>query len=578
MITVVLISLLAIVAVLFALTSRMDRIGSIGMGYHKELDMAVDTVVTLLSGQLIQDVPGMPAGDPREGLLEYEDYPDANNAFLSSLEPTQLAEDSYTWQQISRLPLAEIQRSREVDGTNADEKTDGIFATYVADRVRIDVNEATGIPYAGGGAISDADADADGDGIGDAKWYKLRHFTANDGKPMYVALRVIDHGAMLNANTAYAFSPPESGATVSPELRRLLRGENPMAIDLVSVLTDRAVDPNSTGADYDLEYQTHRRALDESRIDGIGLNIQAYLDNVVNRFAEPGLGYQPFGLSDELELRYRYMLDWGKSTSRIELRHAGFFSTGQSSIPSASGSTNNRSLWGERLTYRTIEDEHSGRKQRYNARHVLTTYNVDRAIDPKGDPMVHLHSNDVVALYQAFWEGLSLLTVPGERERQAAQMAVNVIDFMDVDSIPTQYAWAVIDQDSGASNLQGNAYGFEPHPYISEIAYHVDANNPRDDSVFAVELYSPYMEASVRLSNLSLELRFADTNELFTTEPTTTPPAPPRSWNWRDDLRSATRNPLVASSSSALAPKNAVLSGVTTTCRIRCFRWTTRSR
>jgi hypothetical protein len=64
---VVLTSLLAIVGVLFVMVARVDRIATSAISENKELNFAVETVVTKISQELVLDVPGEAA--------EYQDYP-----------------------------------------------------------------------------------------------------------------------------------------------------------------------------------------------------------------------------------------------------------------------------------------------------------------------------------------------------------------------------------------------------------------------------------------------------------------------------------------------------------------------
>jgi hypothetical protein len=91
--TVVLTVLLSIVAVMFVAVARMDRAATSNIADNKMLDLAVKSIIEIIHGELVLDTPGV-AGQ------EYCDYPDANNAWLASLEPYESG-SNYYWRQIS---------------------------------------------------------------------------------------------------------------------------------------------------------------------------------------------------------------------------------------------------------------------------------------------------------------------------------------------------------------------------------------------------------------------------------------------------------------------------------------------
>ena len=90
---VVLTSLLSILAVMFMLSSRVDKITASAISGNKELDFGVDSVVAKISQQLVDDV-----NFPYE---EYYDYPDENNRWLANLEPYD--NGVYKWRHISDI-------------------------------------------------------------------------------------------------------------------------------------------------------------------------------------------------------------------------------------------------------------------------------------------------------------------------------------------------------------------------------------------------------------------------------------------------------------------------------------------
>jgi hypothetical protein len=202
--TVVLTTLLALVGVLFALTSRLDRIASTATSQNRALGMAVDSVVTIVSEQLVRDVPGV-AG------AEYYDYPDVNDAWLASLEPMRdpTQAGAFYWGQISDITGAFIETNR-------------VSPALVADHAALDVDPATGE------LVAEPLADADGDGVGDAKWFRLP-IAGAQGQSLYAAVRVVDQGAKLNVNTALKFVPRSQSRDAE------IDGSSEMQINIVAL-------------------------------------------------------------------------------------------------------------------------------------------------------------------------------------------------------------------------------------------------------------------------------------------------------------------------------------------------------
>jgi hypothetical protein len=106
--TVVLTSLLAIVGVLFVMTTRLDRMASSAASENRELDYAFDTVVAQISETLAEDVPGV---DDKQ---EYYDFPDPCNPWLAELEPYKSGNDYY-WRRISDLVGALVGNATDVE-------------------------------------------------------------------------------------------------------------------------------------------------------------------------------------------------------------------------------------------------------------------------------------------------------------------------------------------------------------------------------------------------------------------------------------------------------------------------------
>jgi hypothetical protein len=141
----------------------------------------------------------------------------------------------------------------------------------------------------------------------------------------------------------------------------------------------------------------------------------------------------------------------------------------------------------------------------YAYRHIATSYNMDRIINPSGSnlnngKMINVNMANVSLLYEAISAGLLeadpnfiVMDVNG----LAAQLAVNTTDHRDSDTDVTCLPIG-----------QTTYYGFEAQPFISEIAFSIsqtDANNSTNNE-FAIELYNPF-EIDIPLGNFRLELR-----------------------------------------------------------------------
>jgi len=174
---VALTSLLAIIGVLFVLVSRVDKMATSSISENQELNLAVETLVAQISRELTLDVPGV-AGQ------EYYDYPDVNDTWLACLEPYRDG-TVYKWRQISDVynKLDQLDPNMQLQAeVLPDYQQPGVMGEAVI-------------------------ADADGDGVADSRWVIIPGMNSGKGKPIYAAIRIIDNGAMLNANTAFKFNP-----------------------------------------------------------------------------------------------------------------------------------------------------------------------------------------------------------------------------------------------------------------------------------------------------------------------------------------------------------------------------------
>ncbi|MHC4370710.1 MAG: hypothetical protein ACYSW8_24130 [Planctomycetota bacterium] len=476
--TVVLTSLLAIVGVLFVMVSRVDRMATSAISENKSLNLAVDTVVAKITRELVLDVPGLvdpnslvDPNDPNSlpGILqEYYDYPDVNNLWLASLEPYE-AGGNYYWRQISRLyPTSDPNLGLQADIV-PDYQDPAVMGNMVI-------------------------ADADGDGVGDSLWFIIPGMSSSKGKPVYAAVRIIDNGAMLNANTAFKFDMSDPNTPV-----RDIAGSSQRQINLLA-LAGRPGLPPAAAEETDL---LTARASSGSGVDP--LDVRAYEDNVTWRYGEPSRRYTPFDMSDELELRYRFLLNHPGIDTRLEAWGGEFRNPALTTPLEASRNPDLSLRQADNARYLADWARRANEPldPNYAYRHIATTYNMDRIISPagptlNGGKMVNVNGADQYMLQAAIRRAL-LQNDPNivRVERLAAQTAVNIVDLRDRDAQVTILP-------IGSEKF----YGAEAQPFISEIAFNISERNPNDpaNNHFAVELYNPF-DTDIPLSDFRLELR-----------------------------------------------------------------------
>jgi len=352
---VVLTSLLAIVGVLFVLTSRVDKIATSAISENRDLDMAVDAVIAKIEQELALDVPHADANNVP--LQEYYDYPDEKNAWLASLEPYyDSRQRKYFWRQMSdiygniRAQFVHNQQPR-------------IIPEYQNPLTVGDSSSSTSL-------VAFA-ADADRDGVQDSVWIELPDITSSKGWPIYAAVRIIDNGAMLNVNTGYKFDPSEGLDRID--------GSSQMQINLMGL---------ASRPDYPYTPSEETILLQERTGAGDAL---AYEWNVVWRYGEPDGPYTPFDISDELELRNRFLLNQSETYTRIEElgKPTGdwtraFRSNTNLEVPIGTSSST-LDDWFQRANI-------SANPYVYDYRHIATTYNMDRIITPEGGKMLNVNT------------------------------------------------------------------------------------------------------------------------------------------------------------------------------------------
>jgi DNA uptake protein ComE-like DNA-binding protein len=451
---IVLTTLLAMLGVLFLLSSRVNSVATSAVGDNQDLKLAVDSVVAQISQVLASNVPGDPCAPQ-----EYYDYPDPCSnidSWLACMEPYNSG-TGYRWRHVTDLynafPVPMF--SRDIPAA--------IVPEYR--------------PTVGSGLF----ADADGDGVSDSIWVQVQAngtgITSSKGKPIYAAIRIIDNGGMLNLNTGDKFDPFDPNHS---------DGSSQTQINLMA-LSWRPNDPlfpYNPAAENTLLLMRNPSGLPN------------YENNVVWQYGLPN-GYTPFDISDELELRYRYLINQTSVDTRFEVMKN--WQIGRTYDFQTPIDTNAR--FNEWEITATADGLFADPNQ-YAYRHIATTYNCDRIINPAGHKMFNINSPltfDVNSIYNAVRVALDPCVFSSV---DVAQITANLMDYIDGPNYPT---WdprydpnnnvTVVYDSNGTPH-----YGFErPCIYISEIAQNfykpADANiDPNIYRSYAIELFKPYWE------------------------------------------------------------------------------------
>jgi hypothetical protein len=543
--TVVLTSLLAIVGVLFVMVSRVDRMATSAISENQELNLAIDTIVAKISQELTLDVPGM-AGQ------EYYDYPNhsfyvgpdgqpytfddqvidpgpdlilgtaddgefyytvMDNIWLADLEPRLVnvtkapARDTadidigqYGFGHISDIYGRLAYMFQESYDFSSGEL---LYWDSDGDRISFRNLRATIIEPSESINKEGDKADADGDGVADSRWVIIPDMNSGKGKPIYAAVRIIDNGAMLNVNTGFKFLPVLDPNY--PQKTMLdIGGPGQLQVNLVA-LAGRPGIPPTLPEEMSLLIERGNYDPNVTLLE----NLRRYEENVVWNYDQADWPYMTFDISDELELRNRFLLNQNDIGQRIDTRVERFGWTGSFIFrnlevpvsPGGSGST-----IGDWLRHADVSIDPNF----YDYRHIATTCNVDRIVNPAGSvfnggKMVNVNKADKNLLFEAIRAGLMSTTsgqVGYDPNRLAAQLAVNLVDLRDDSSSDPNMDVTVLPVGTRTY------YGFETQPFISDIAFRISNTNSNisTNNHFAIELYNPF-DADIPLSNFRLEIR-----------------------------------------------------------------------
>ena len=461
LLVIVLTVLLAALAALFILMSRVNEMSSSAAEDERNLDAGIDTVIEHVDQLLVLDLFGqVPPGNFGHLLAEdtvvvddrpnYSAYGSDNEPYdhpsvdfwLSSIEPNfvpsyvgpSTADDDTYWPYISdpwefnTYVLGYFDPVKYDYGTRCwDSALPAYYSTdYLIDDTRrilariVDPRQTTEVTTEGNHAWGaplymldyGARADADGDGVADSRWVRLPGIQSSAGKNIYAAVKIIDNCAMLNLNTAHSLGDSDGDDNID-DTPDDYYGKYLSEVDFSSFL--RGYDVGQSDR-IRIARQTQDWTAASADIDTFG----DYHDNAIMNIEMPDENYILFGITDELEMRNRYMLT-SNTLARFEKRElnsedengvfpdyygvayytfdlgrgtpvgdydnsAGYFATRSKRIPHASDDFD---TWKDKLNHDYWDSTApSGYEYMYDRRHVCTFYSFDRNLRRRQYPLI----------------------------------------------------------------------------------------------------------------------------------------------------------------------------------------------
>ncbi len=350
--------LLAVIGVMFLMVSRLSEMETVTIADSRDLDGAVETVVTRIHEVLATD---------------YEDPTDYTLPWLASLEPD--ASSGYQWGHITDL-------YNNIGPTTAPSM----------------------VISAGAQAVVGAPADADGDGVADSLWVKVPGLTTSRGKDIFAAIRIIDNCAMLNLNTAHCFyqEPYNPADPISPFAKPWFRsstattpyhdnqssgsGRYVTEFNYLPFLRGRDLNGTFWGADAGDGWYNLMSAKGFSDTTGTVLLSPLETHNILMNLEYFGVNYHLFDIGDELEIRNRYLVT-SPVEARFEQKAIANFSLDSGSTDYAAlqvprdNADNTIDIWYERLDPANFDAWTGGpNPYKYDRRHVCTFYSFDRSL------------------------------------------------------------------------------------------------------------------------------------------------------------------------------------------------------
>lgn len=186
-----------------------------------------------------------------------------------------------------------------------------------------------------------ARADADGDGVADSRWVPIPGLNSSRGKSIYAAVRIIDNCAMLNLNAASCFyQDPQESQTTNPNsffkrawylnVDDFTATPNPVPYTATGrYLSEINYLPFLRGSDLFLpspnEGEYWYNIQKSKRLYDFVYDLPAtpqFCHNTLMNIENPGADFNYFDISDELEIRNRFLIT---SDAKANFENAAYY-------------------------------------------------------------------------------------------------------------------------------------------------------------------------------------------------------------------------------------------------------------
>ncbi|MFW6154103.1 MAG: hypothetical protein ACOC95_02705 [Planctomycetota bacterium] len=462
---------LAMIGTVFFMITRADTKESLGAAEAAPMRGVAQMQVDKIAGMLVEDLnigangPYSDSSDPRT-YMDYAspDPDDTDDAYLAATEPAWadgVFVDEGHWPQISNIagytddPGGSGLRVKNVDpawdyvnveDNWVDPNNDSLRALIATDNDQV----LDAIPY----------VDTDGDGANDAILYPTGVFDRN-GEEYFAAVRVVDLSAFVNVNTAWFQQVPQRDPNFFP------------AVPLTSMHLSGTGMSGYRDGPINNTLDGVVGALHSARCGDTPQPKDTFTWEAALRAENPSLenDYRLFGWADEMACRWRG--DAPGANSRLER---------------TVGTDSNEWRWYSRFLTTASASRDIPRIRPDGSTWSAPLYKVDL-----NQPCATREEKlDAYHLYRrAFYQVLADISDTGERQRMAAQLAINLVDYRDVDDIPSS---AYLPDGAPGERV----FGVERQPFLTQAWAKVphdgndDPDNDIDAAHMALVLYNPY--------------------------------------------------------------------------------------
>lgn len=495
-----LVTMLAIIGSTFLLTSRVNLKEAEVVKIRVDLETATDAAVAMIRKELSKDLWGENDAvmlDDDGGSDEPYDISGLADPWLAPTVPLFLTLNSARWPRISDV-------TGELDILNGNDHQGDPISPDNMQAVILPSNEPVQVGFK---------ADATGDGVSDSRWVRL---PGHDD--ILVAIRIIDNCSMININTAYGLEDEDGDGQTDEDPPNRIDDDADGIIDEDGRFDGRLLSQVNLGSILSTDIITSLIRLQEERVlpdpsDSFRSSAIAYQDNIIRFIERPQYQGEPdpyvvlFDISDELELRNRYLINLFKRTTRFESvwkDHIAenFFK----STPFEAGELQD---WIEKL---------GGLGTYPDRRHLLTAYSWDRTIRVAADenlledalrstlstdaPLTQVNVNAAVQTTQGLQKLFYALKLSGAfaDNNEVVQYLLNLVDYADSDNdVTSNDGLTLLDESGTPLSVTPTLFGQEAQPFITEVYADVEFDNPLNNR-FAIELYNPGPR-SIQLDN-----------------------------------------------------------------------------